>query len=104
MAKIGPINSTVENFKLMILFHRFFISHHFEDQGPDYPIPKQQILDSLKRVADDNFLLDENGGKFFKWVENTGKRRNCSLQAMSPFPTVFKKHFYFRPVKTREKG
>ena len=27
----------------------------------------------MKDLADDNFKLDENGRKFFKWVENTGK-------------------------------
>ena len=30
-----------------------------------------------------------------------GKRRNCSLRAISPFPTVFSKEFYRRHVKTR---
>ena len=30
-----------------------------------------------------------------------GKRRNCSLWAISPFPTVFSKDFYHRYVKTR---
>ena len=47
------------------------------------------MLDSskLKEFADDNFKLDKNGRKFTKWVENTvGKRRNCSLRAISPFP------------------
>ena len=36
------------------------------------PFPKRQILDSSKLIefADDNFKFDENGGKFFKWVEN----------------------------------
>ena len=33
----------------------------------------------------------ENGRKFSKRVEKTGKRRNCSLWAISPFPTVFSK-------------
>ena len=42
-----------------------------------------------KVFADDSFILDENGRKFSKRVENTGKRRNCSLRAISPFPTVF---------------
>ena len=37
-----------------------------------------------------------------KRVENTvGKRRNCSLRAISPFPIVFSKDFYCRHVKTR---
>ena len=37
------------------------------------PSPKRQILDSseLRDFADDNFKLDENGGEFFKGVENT---------------------------------
>ena len=42
---------------------------------------KQLILDSskLKEVSDDNFKFDENGRDFSKRVENTAKRRNCSL-------------------------
>ena len=39
--------------------------------------------------ADDNFNFDENGRKLSKQVENTGKRRNCSLRAICHFPTVF---------------
>ena len=44
-------------------------------------LSQTQILDSckLKDFADDNFKFDENGRKFSKWIENTGKRRNCSL-------------------------
>ena len=30
-----------------------------------------------------------------------GKRRNCSLRAISAFPTVFSRDFYFRHGKTR---
>ena len=65
--------------------------------------PKQQILDSskLKEFADDNFKFEENGRKFSKRVENTGKKRNCLLQAISPFPTVFSKDLFCRQVKTR---
>ena len=42
------------------------------------PFPKN-ILDytKLKEFADDNFILDENGGKFSIQVETTGRRRNC---------------------------
>ena len=42
------------------------------------PFPKQQILDSskLKDLAEDNFIFDENGRKFFKQVENAvGKEK-----------------------------
>ena len=56
----------------------------------------------MKEFADDNFELDENRRKFSKRVENTGKRRNCSLRAISPFPAVFLKDFYCRHVKTRD--
>ena len=33
--------------------------------------------------------------------KHCGKRRNCSLRAISPFPTVFSKALYCRHVKTR---
>ena len=61
------------------------------------------ILDSsiLKEFTDDNFKFDENGRKYSKWVENTGKRGNSSTQAISPFPTLFSKELYGRHVKTR---
>ena len=54
----------------------------------DYPITRQQILDSskLKELAADNFKFDENG-------------RKLSLQAISPFPTVFSKGLCPRGVK-----
>ena len=41
-----------------------------------YLIPKQQILDSskLKKLADDNFKLDDNGSTFSKRVENTVRK------------------------------
>ena len=63
-----------------------------------YPITRRQILDSskLKEFADDNFKFDENGRKLSKQVENTGKRRNCSFRAISPFPTVFSKGLFPR--------
>ena len=65
-----------------------------EELNP-FPNNKFQTLpDFSKReeFADDNFKFDENGRKLTKWVEYTvGKRRNCSLRAISPFPTVFSK-------------
>ena len=68
------------------------------------PFPNDKISDSskLKEFAYDNFGFDENERKFSERVENTvGKRRNCSLRAISPFPTVFSKDLYCRHVKTR---
>ena len=59
---------------------------------------KRQILDSskLKEFADENFKIDKMGEKFPKWVENKHgeKMRNCSLRAITPFPTVFSKDLY----------
>ena len=36
---------------------------------------------------------------YSKWVENTGKKRNCLFRAISPFPTVFWKGLFPRDVK-----
>ena len=63
----------------------------------DKSFTRRQILDSskLKKFADDNFKLDE---KLQKVIQTSGKycgkRRNCSLQAISPFPTVFSKGLF----------
>ena len=56
---------------------------------------------NLKEFADDNFKLDENGGKFSKLVEKHWEKENCLLRAISPFPTVFSNDLYCRQVKTR---
>ena len=37
---------------------------------------------------------------FQKGWKHCGKRKNCSLRAISPFPTVFSKDFYRRHLKT----
>ena len=39
-----------------------------------------------------------------KRVENTGKRRNCLLRAISPFPTVFSKGLFPRGVQRFQKA
>ena len=69
------------------------------------PFPKQQILDSskLKGFADDNFKFDTYGWKLSKKVKSTvGKRRNCSIRAISPFSTAFIKDLYCGHVKSRD--
>ena len=45
---------------------------------------------------------------WFKWQsvfqtsrKHCGKRRNCSLRAISPFPTLFSKDLYCRHVNAR---
>ena len=82
------------------MVHVWSINSGERFQGHHGPL----VLDSssLKEFADYNFKCDENGANFIKWVENTvGKKRNCSLQAISPFPTVFSKDLYSKHVKTR---
>ena len=71
---------------------------------PSQPFPKQQILESvrLKVFAEDNFKFDENGQRVLKkGRKHCGKRKNCSVRALSPFPTVFSKDLYSIQVKTR---
>ena len=41
------------------------------------PLPDDKSISKL--IADDNFKFDENGRKYSKRVENSGKRRNCSF-------------------------
>ena len=67
------------------------------------PFPNEKILDSskLEEFADDNFKFDKNGIMFSKQVENSGKKRNCSLRAISPFPTVFSEDLFCRHVKNQ---
>ena len=56
------------------------------------PFPKRQVLGSSKFKAFTDGDFEFNG-----MVESSpkrkhcGKRRNCSLPAISPFPTVFTK-------------
>ena len=46
----------------------------------------------MREFAEDSFKCDENGRKFAKQVENTGKRRNCLLRAITSFSySVFKR-------------
>ena len=65
------------------------------------PLPDDNFFYSskLKEFAADNFKFDKNGRKLSKQVENTGKRGNCSLRAISPFPTVFSKGLFPKDVK-----
>ena len=46
----------------------------------------------LKEFADDNFKVDENGRKFFKWIENTvGKGEIARYEQFLLFPKCFQK-------------
>ena len=59
-------------------------------------------LSQTEEFADNDNKSDKNGRNFFKQGrKHSGKRRNFSLQAISPFPKVFSKALYCRHVKTR---
>ena len=65
-----------------------------------FPISNTSDLSKLKEFADDIFKFDKYGRKFSKQLENTvGKRRNCSLRAISPLPN----HVLRRLVQQRGK-
>ena len=60
------------------------------------------LLFKTERVCRYNFIYDENDSKFSRRVEkHCWRRRNFSLQAISPFPTVFSKDLCSRHVKAR---
>ena len=53
------------------------------------------MLDSseLKEFVDENFQFDDNGRKFFKWVENTvGKGEIARYEQFLLFPQRFQKN------------
>ena len=65
--------------------------------------PNDKFLDSskLKEFADDNFKFNEFSDVLQTVRKQCRMMRNCSLRAISPFPTVFSKDLYCRHVKTR---
>ena len=59
-------------------------------------------LFKTKRVCRRQFQTLQKWQKAFKTGrKHCGKRRNCSLRAISPFPTVFSKDLYWRHVKNQ---
>ena len=77
---------------------------------------KSPFLRVINPLPDDKFWILPNWNWvcrrqfwiLWKWQKviqtvrkHCGKRRNCLLRAISPFPTVFSKDFYYRLVKTR---
>ena len=83
------------------LFYCFYLMLSF---GKDLTLSQTTTcrLAKLKELAGDNFKVDKNGRKFSKYDrKHRGKRRNCLLRAISPFPTVFSKDLYCRHIKTR---
>ena len=63
--------------------------------------PHDKILDQtkLKVFADDKLHVTEMAISVFDTVENIVGKEKLLVQAISPFPTVFSKGFFPRPVK-----
>ena len=66
------------------------------------PFSKRKILEfsNLKKFTYNNVESDENGRKLLQKDRKHCGKRNCSLRAISPLPTVFSKHLCCRRVKT----
>ena len=89
LVKVGA--SCMQGWRISILLARLCSLHIC------YRLPHYQMTHLTKMAEsypDGLKTLGEN-----RWVENTGKRRNCSLRAISPFPTVFSKGLFPRGVK-----
>ena len=69
-------------------------------KSPNEPITRWQILDfQTERVCRPQFQLWQKWQKVIQMDrKRCGKRRNCSLRAISPFPTVFSKGLFPRGV------
>ena len=60
-----------------------------------HPLSLSQMTNLGLFFTDDDFEFDENGREFLQQDrKHCGKRRYCSLTAISPFPTVFSKEIY----------
>ena len=53
----------------------------------------------MKEFTDNNFKFNENCRVIQMGRKQCEKRKNCSLRAISPFPTVFSKGLVPRGVK-----
>ena len=90
------VNETIENMSRMFskcLYHRVV-----------NPSPKRRyfVIVQIERVCRRQFQIWWKLQKVLQMGrKHWGKRRNCSLRAISPFPTVFSKDLYCRHVKTR---
>ena len=65
---------------------------------------QRHILDSskLKEFTDHNFHLDEKVQRVIHMIrKRCGKKRNCSVRAISPIPTKFSKDLYCRHIKNQ---
>ena len=90
---------------LIYTVHKSFCVSSSEDNCSHYLTLSKTTnfrLYQIKRVCRRQFQIWSKWQKVLQmgW-KHCGKRRNCSLRAISPFPTVFSKDLHCRHVKTR---
>ena len=76
--------------------------HNYDSDRLRITLTTNFRLFQTERASDANFKFDENERVFQTGRKRCGKRGNCSLRAISPFPTVSSKDLYYRHVKTRD--
>ena len=66
------------------------------------PYPNKNFYSSkLRELADDNFIFDENGGKFSKWAENTVGKGEIAWCGQFLFSQSVFKRLVLQTLKTR---
>ena len=76
-----------------------FLTPYTKQMYQPFPKTTNFRLSQTEKFEDTNFTFDENGGKVLKMGgKHCGKRRNCSLRAISPFPTEFSNVLYCRHI------
>ena len=94
LASFFPFLTTLRFFKTLLKKEHMVFYSLRKFLSPFSPFPNNKILDSskLKKFADDNFKLDDNGIKFSKQVENTvGKGEITCYEQFLLFHSVFRR-------------
>ena len=88
--------ATINDVPMVIFFFFFFFNFGAELQSAVGSTQDRRTDDKrtdyskIKEFAHDYLKLDDNGGEFSKWVENTvGKRRNCAVRPNLLFRQCF---------------
>ena len=94
---------------------KIWVSRNIRILQPRHPNPFLTHLEQVFKPFSEPFILFQiqivcrrQFQMWWQWQKaprmdrkHCGKRRNCSLRAISPFPTVFSKDLYCKHAKTR---
>ena len=89
------VHSSKIDYHPVHIIQLFFYANHFAVFGTNHRFNKLRVCRRQFYIGWKRQKVLHTGRK------HCGKRRNCSLRAISPFPTVFSKDLYCRHVKTR---